>query len=189
MSIQDSAASAVRASYDPVARAAHWLTFILVATEFTLGWCMPEIEWGTEPTGVIGIHLMVGSSLLIVVLFRLVWRLTHAAPAPDPSLPAWQRASAAVTHVGLYALLIILPLTGWASASAREWPVRAFGFIPLPGIVAPKAKIGFKLGDLHADILSWVLLAVIGLHILAALYHRFVKHDAVLKRMWPSLKT
>ena len=180
-------ATTAPAAYDPVARAAHWLTFILVAAEFTIGWTMPDIEWGTEPTGLIGIHLMIGGSLLIVILFRLLWRITHSAPPPVASLPAWQRWSAGITHVALYALLLIVPLTGLASASAREWPVRAFGFLRLPAIVAPHAKIGFKLGDLHADILSWALLGAIGLHVLAALYHRFIKRDAVLKRMLPSI--
>ena len=175
------------ATYDPVARAAHWLTFILVAAEFIVGWCMPEIEWGTEPTGLIGIHLVLGGSLVIVVLFRLVWRLTHAAPPPLSSLPGWQRWSAGVTHLALYGLLLVMSLSGWAAAAARQWPVRAFGLFPLPAIVAPEAKIGFELGDIHADTLSWGLLGVIGLHVLAALYHRFIKRDAVLKRMLPSL--
>lgn len=184
---QNQPAITVTAAYDPVARAAHWLTFILVAAEFTVGWFMPEIEWGTEPRGLIGIHLMLGSSLLIVILFRLAWRLTHAAPPPLSSLPPWQRWSATVTHFALYGLLLIMSLTGWASAAARQWPVRAFGLFRLPAIVAADAKIGYQLGDIHADILTWVLLGVIGLHIIAALYHRFIKHDAVLKRMFPSL--
>lgn len=175
------------AIYDPVARAAHWLTFILVAAEFVVGWCMPEIEWGTEPTGLIGFHLMLGCSLLIVILFRLAWRLTHAAPPPLSSLPPWQRWSAGITHVALYALLLGMSVSGLASTSARQWPMLAFGFLPLPAIVAPKAKIGFELGDMHADILSWVLLGAIGLHIFAALYHQFINRDAVLKRMLPSL--
>jgi cytochrome b561 len=185
--VQNQAATMVPATYDPVARAAHWLTFILVAAEFTVGWCMPDIEWGTEPTGLIGIHLVLGSSLLIVVLFRLAWRFTHRAPPPLLSLASWQRWSAGVTHFALYGLLLAMSLSGLAAAAARQWPVRAFGFLRLPGIVAPEAKIGFELGDIHADSLTWVLLGVICLHILAALYHRFIKHDAVLKRMLPSL--
>lgn len=184
----DQAAATVRATYDPVARAAHWLTFILVAAEFIVGWCMPEIEWGTEPTGLIGIHLMLGSSLLIVILFRIAWRLTHAAPPPLASLPSWQRWSAGATHIALYALLLAMSVSGWASTAARQWPMRAFGFLPLPAIVAPKAKIGFELGDIHADVLSWVLLGAIGVHIFAALYHHFIKRDTVLMRMAPSLE-
>ncbi len=180
-------ADALPAVYDPVARAAHWLTFVLVAAEFVVGWTMPDIGWGTEPTGLIGLHLLLGGSLLVIIVFRLCWRLTHRAPPQPASLPAWQRWSAGATHVALYALLLIVPLTGLASAAAREWPVRAFGFITLPAIVAPHAKIGFKLGDLHSDILSWVLLGAIGLHVLAALYHRLINRDTVLRRMLPSV--
>jgi len=172
--------------YDPVSKAAHWLTFALVAAQFAIGWMMPEIGWGTEPEGLIGVHLALGASLLIVVTFRLLWRLTHRSPAPLSLTPKWQRWVAWLTHFGLYTLLVVMSLTGWASASAREWPVKAFGVIPLPALVAPHAKIGFVLGDRHAGILSWALLCLIGIHVSAALYHRFVKRDAVLQRMLPS---
>ncbi len=118
---QDQPAITVPATYDPVARVAHWLTFILVAAEFTVGWCMPDIEWGTEPTGLIGIHMMLGSSLLIVVLFRLAWRLTHRAPPPLLSLPSWQRWSAGVTHIALYVLLLAMSLYRWTKRSASAW--------------------------------------------------------------------
>ena len=169
--------------YDPVSKAAHWLTFALVAAQFAIGWMMPQIGRGTQPKGLIGVHLALGASLLIVVTFRLLWRITHPAPAPLAFTPKWQRLLAGLTHFGLYALLVVMSLTGWASASAREWPVKAFGVIRLPTLLAPHAKIGFVLGDWHADILSWVLLCLIGAHVSAVLYHRFVKRDAVLQRM------
>ena len=76
-----------------------------------------------------------------------------------------------------------MSLTGWASAGVREWPVKAFGVIPLPALLAVHAKIGFILGDWHADIVSWALLCLIGTHVSAVLYHRFIKRDAVLQRM------
>jgi cytochrome b561 len=178
--------NAAPAAYDPVARVAHWLTFALVAAEFTVGWCMPDIEWGTEPTGLIGVHILIGSSLVIVVAFRLLWRLTHAAPPPLATLPAWQKWSATATHLALYGLLLIMLASGWASASARDWPLHAFGFIPLPHIVPAGTRLGFQLGDLHAGTLCWVLLAAIGVHVLAALHHHYIRRDAVLGRMLPS---
>jgi cytochrome b561 len=175
------------AQYDPISKAAHWLTFALVATQFAVGWLMPEIGWGTEPDGLIGVHLALGASLFVVVAFRLLWRITHRTPAPPAFIPKWQRLLAWLTHFCLYAFLLVMSLTGWASASAREWPVKAFGFIPLPALVAPHAKTGFVLGDRHGGILCWAFLALIGIHVTAALYHRFVKRDAVLQRMLPSL--
>ena len=170
-------------AYGPVARVAHWLTVLLVAAQFVVGWTMPDIHKGTQPVGLIAWHLVLGSTLLVVVVFRLAWRLTHQPPPPTPGLPAWQIRTASITHAALYALLLLVPITGWASASARVWVVRAFGVLPFPQILPPHARIGFRLGDIHGDLLAWMLLGVLTLHVLAALYHRFVLRDRVLDRM------
>ena len=171
------------AGYDPVARITHWLTVLLVVAQFIVGWTMPDIHKGTQPVGLIAWHLVLGSTLLVVVVLRLLWRLTHRPPPPPPDLPLWQQRTAAVTHAALYGLLLLVPITGWASASARVWVVRAFGLLPLPQILAAHARIGFRLGDVHGGILAWALLGVASLHILAALYHRFLARDTVLSRM------
>jgi cytochrome b561 len=171
-------------SYDPVARGLHWLTVLLVLTEYIVGSVMPGIHLGTPFVFSIRLHLALGSGLLLIVLVRLLWRLTHRPP-PSPMLPAWQKRIADATHFALYAALILMPLAGWASASAHGYPVRAFGILPLPSLVPYRARIGFRLGDLHANVIYWILLALIVLHVGAALYHRFVKSDAVLGRMLP----
>lgn len=98
----------------------------------------------------------------------------------------WQRWGAGATHGLLYLLLIVLPITGWAASSVHGWHLTPFGLFDLPALLPKGTKLGFKAGDMHADLLSWVLLAIIGLHVLAALYHRFVKRDGVLQRMLPS---
>jgi cytochrome b561 len=173
------------ARYDLISRALHWLTFALVTAQFAVGWLMPEIGRGTRPDGLVGVHLALGASLLVVVVFRLGWRISHPAPSLGPLVQGWQASAALLTHYGLYLLLIVMSLSGWASASARAWSVKAFGVAPLPALLAPRTKIGFLLGDLHAGVLVWLLLAVIGAHVGAALYHRFVRRDGVLQRMWP----
>jgi cytochrome b561 len=170
-------------AYDPVARTFHWLTVLLVAAEYTVGWTMPDIRSGTKLSTSIDLHLALGSALLIVVALRVGWRLTHQPP--PAALPVWQQRFSRVTHVALYAILILMPLAGWASASAREWPVRAFGLLPLPALVALNAEIGFELGDVHALVMDWVLPTLLALHIGAAMYHRFVKCDSILSRMLP----
>jgi len=172
-----------RVSYDPVAKSLHWLTVLLVVAQFAVGWTMPDIRRGTKPVGLIHWHLVLGSTLLVIVALRLLWRLTHRPPPPAEGLPGWQKQMAAVTHWALYVLLLAVPITGWAAASVRVWVVRAFGVLPLPQIMPPFAKIGFRIGDIHGGILAWTLLAVAVLHILAALYHRFALRDRVLSRM------
>ncbi len=172
-------------AYDPVARAAHWLTVLLVIAEYLVGSIMPGVHWGTPLSTMIKWHLALGSTLLALVLFRIVWRLTHRPPPPPPELPAWQHRLAGLTHFALYAVLILMPLSGWASASARDWPVRVLGLIRLPALVPYRAQIGFRLGDVHANVIYWILLGLIALHVAAALYHRVVKRDSVLGRMLP----
>ena len=172
-----------RVSYDPVAKSLHWLTVALVAAQFVVGWTMPDIRRGTKPVGLIHWHLVIGSSLLVIVALRLLWRLTHRPPPAAEGLPGWQRQTAAITHWALYALLLAVPMTGWAAASVRVWVVRAFGVLSLPQIMPAFAKIGFEIGDVHGGILTWALLVVVVLHVLAALYHRFALRDQVLSRM------
>lgn len=169
--------------YDPVAKILHWLTVLLVIAQFIVAWTMPAIHHGVKPVGLIQWHLVIGSSLLIIVVLRLLWRLTHRPPPPAAGLPGWQRRTAAITHWALYVLLLAVPVTGWLAASARPWVVRAFGVLPLPMILPPGAKIGFEIGDYHAGSLAWALFGVAVLHILAALYHRLALRDRVLSRM------
>jgi cytochrome b561 len=179
---EDGAASVT--AYDPVARALHWLTVLLVLAEYLVGSLMPGIRLGTPFVFLIRLHLALGSGLLLVVLLRILWRLTHRPP-PPPLLPAWQKRLAAATHFALYLALILMPLAGWASASAHGYPVRVFGILTLPTLVPYRAHIGFRLGDVHADVLYWILLGLIVVHIGAALYHRYLKRDTVLSRMLP----
>ncbi len=174
-----------KTQYGVVAKSTHWMMFALVAAQFTVAWCMPAIHRGTQPEFWISLHLSLGTLLLLLIVFRLVWRITHAAPPPIPGTPNWQRRIAGATHALLYFVLVAMPVTGWAASSVRGWRVSLFGLFALPDLLPKGSRIGFRAGDVHADILSWVLLALVGLHVCTALYHRFVKRDEVLRRMMP----
>jgi cytochrome b561 len=80
--------------------------------------------------------------------------------------------------------LVVLLGLGWANASARGWSVTLFGMAPLPPLTPVGLPAGMQAGDIHSFI-GWVLLALIGLHILAALYHRLILRDRVLQRILP----
>ena len=168
--------------YDGVARFLHWLTVLLLVTQFAIAWTMPEIGRGTRPIGLIAWHLSVGTAILAVILIRAMWRLTHREPpAPTTLSPTLQFISRA-THVALYALLLALPLLGWANASARGWEVELFGLIKLPAMVSLGSPVGRALGDVHQTV-ALVLLAVVALHVLGALYHSLVVKDRTMQRM------
>lgn len=168
------------AAYGGGARFFHWLVVALVAAQFVIGWTMPDVQRGTLPVGLIAWHLAVGAALIAAMAARLVWRFTHRPP-PDTLSPL-MRAASKGTHVLLYAALIAVPLLGWANASSRGWTVKLFGAWPLPALVPSGSPLGNAMGDVHG-VLAWVLFALIGLHIAAALFHRFVLKDGTLKRM------
>lgn len=173
--------SPARDQYTPVAKALHWVIVLLLIVQYTLGWTMPEIGRGTVPETLIDLHLSVGALILLTVLVRIGWRVAYAPP-PLIGLPAWQMALSHATHALLYLVLIAIPVLGWMSASARGWDVTLFGLVSLPHI--DFGLSGGQTGDLHV-LLSYVLLALVGVHVLAALYHGFVLRDAVLDRILP----
>lgn len=169
-------------AYDGVARLLHWLIVALIVAQFVLGWTMPDVHRDTQPVKLIAWHLGVGSTLLAVMLVRVVWRGTHRPP-PHTLAPVLQALSRA-THFLLYAALITVPLLGWANASSRGWSVKLLGWLPLPALSASGSRFGHAAGNLHGW-LAWVLFALICLHVAAALFHRFVLKDKVLQRMLP----
>lgn len=122
--------------------------------------------------------------LLVLLLFavrvalRLGLRGTPAAP-----MPAFLRACATATHVLLYALLLAMPLLGWALSSAADQTIHFFG-VTLPHIVAADDDLADRLQAWHVRV-AWVLLGVVCLHAGAALWHHLVRRDGVLRRMWP----
>jgi len=73
---------------------------------------------------------------------------------------------------------------GWANASARGFTVTIFGMMPLPAIMPEGSRVGMAMGDIHS-LIGWCLLALIALHVVAALYHRLIRRDQVLQRMLP----
>jgi cytochrome b561 len=169
-------------AYDPVARALHWLTVLLIAMQFVIGWTMPDVHKDTQPVGLIAWHLGVGSTIVAVVAIRVIWRLTHQ-PGPDVLSPLLGVVSR-ITHFLLYVALVLVPLLGWINASSRGWTVRLLGVVPYPALSEPSSAFGHAMGDVHS-ILAWVLAALIGLHVVAALFHRFILRDHVLQRMLP----
>ena len=169
-------------AYDAVARTLHWLTVLLIAMQFVIGWTMPDIHKGTQPVGLIAWHLGVGSTLIAVMVIRVVWRLTHW-PTPD-ELPPLLSVVSRITHFLLYAALVAVPLLGWINASSRGWTVRLLGVVRYPALSELGSAFGREMGDVHG-ILAWVLFALIGLHVMAALFHRLILKDHVLQRMLP----
>lgn len=172
--------------YTPLAKALHWLVVALLFCQYALAWTMPHIGRNTKPDRLIDLHFSVGVLILLVIAVRLAWRFTHAEPAPVAGLPAWIRRSSRAIHYLLYLLLAVLPLLGWMNASFRGFDVSLFGLIHLPQLIATRTPGFAWTGDVHNYLTTYLLLPLAGLHVAAALYHRFVRGDRVLQRMLPA---
>ena len=169
--------------YGATAKLFHWVIVALLAIQLPLGWLMPDIHRGMQPGNAMTLHISIGILVLILIVLRFLWRLTHPV-APETNLPAWQRVSSELVHWLLYLTVLLTTLTGWIFESTRGWTIRLFWAIPLPGLVAEGSATGRAIGQWH-DTLPWVLAALIAIHILAAFVHLFVYRDQVMQRMLP----
>ncbi len=175
--------------YSPAARQFHWLTVALVAIMLPLGFYMVWRGGTTQFDATTGrlydLHKLIGFVLLWVVVARLVYRLRNGAPPDEPTLEWWQKAASHATHWGLYALLLAMPLAGWYGVSlygARS----IFGLVSLPPLASQNQEASALVFKLHFYG-GLLLLAMIGAHIGAGLFHHVIRKDGVLRRMLPGM--
>ena len=174
--------------YSGIARFFHWLTVILLLVTIPIGLAMTyrggELNiWDTTTNVLYNSHKALGVIILAVVLMRLAYRLIHGAPADEPTLTGLQKLVAHVVHWTLYGLLILIPIIGWIGVSMFP-ALELFGLFKLPALAAPDQATAKWMFEVH-EILGKLLLALIALHVVAALGHHFVLRDGVLRRMWP----
>jgi cytochrome b561 len=171
-------------AYTGTAKALHWLIVALLIGQFIVAWTMPEIRRDTRPDTLINLHFSIGVIVLAVAILRLLWRLTHPEPPPEDGIPLWQTTSARIVHWLLYLLLFVIPVLGWLNASWRGFPIIMFG-LELPKLLPTRASGWAWTGDVHSLLANYALLILVGLHVLAALYHWLIRRDGVLQRMLP----
>ncbi|MCS0591826.1 cytochrome b [Massilia norwichensis] len=170
--------------YTPLAKALHWLVAALIIVQYTTAFLLPHIGRKTAPSDIISLHFSVGVLIMIVMIVRLGRRVLHPVALEVGDAAPWERLLAKATHWLIYVILIISPMLGWASASAHSLAVSLFG-LPLPTLAAPGTRWANQAGDIHGTAM-WVLLWLIGLHILATLYHHLLRRDGTLLRMMPA---
>lgn len=175
-------------AYAKPAIAMHWIVALLIFAAFGLGLYMTDIP-GFTPTKLklFSYHKWIGITVLIFAVLRVLWRLMHPAPGPVPGMPKWQHAAAEAAHVGLYLLILAVPLTGYLLSVAAGVKVVYLGLweLPMPFDKSDALKDIFSMAH---EWLNWSMAAIVVLHILAALKHHVVDRDGTLRRMAPFLR-
>lgn len=168
--------------YGLVTIANHWLTAVLMIGMVILGLYMADLPKGPAKGDLVNIHKSVGILVLMLGVLRVVWRSGNRQPAALASLPPWQHKTARLLHYVLLALILLLPLSGWMMSSAAGRPVSFFGQFTLPSLLSENKSLADSLRDVH-EALAWTLVAVLTVHVAAALQHHFRAHDDTLRRM------
>jgi cytochrome b561 len=174
--------------YSAVAQGFHWIIAGLIVTQFTLAWMADDLPLGMHKLALLARHKSFGMTVLMLAVLRLLWRLFNRPPELPAGMSKIERILAKATHVVFYVLLFVMPLTGWLMSSAKNYSVSWFGQFTWPNLIGPDEGWFVALRIIHG-LLSWLLLSLAILHILAALKHHFWNKDDVLKRMLPFTKS
>lgn len=177
-------------AYTATAITLHWLMAAGIVALIALGLVMTKLDLPPARSMALHqVHKSIGITVLLLALVRLAWRLAHPPPPLPPTLPPTQKRLARTSHLLLYGFMLAMPLTGWAmvSASTHNIPTILYGLVRWPNLpVLPtlhdKKQVGDAFAVTHA-ILAWMLIALLCLHVSAALRHHLLLRDDVLSRM------
>lgn len=170
--------------YHPKLKVMHWIMAVLVLLMLLIGWMMAEKvvpEDASYRGFVYMMHKSTGILILILIFVRLYFRLSTYVPPLPREFSRFEAKLASVTHFCFYVLLFILPINGWLMSNFAGRDAVFFG-VNLPKLVSPDE---FAAGIARAShsYIAYTLLALVGLHILGALFHRYIDRKDVLQRM------
>jgi cytochrome b561 len=171
----------IRKRFTLLQRLLHWLMAVCILAMFFIGVGMVSTVT-TKFLPLVAIHKSLGIAILVLALVRLVVRLRYGAPALPADLPEPMKIAAQLSHYALYALMIAMPLLGWAMLSAAAYPVVVFGGITLPAILPLSDWLHTWLWGAHFY-LAFAFFGLVLMHVAAALFHALIRRDGVFEEM------
>ncbi len=171
--------------YSLPSRILHWVMALIILFLLGLGIYMTEFlnEASEDRMKIYNLHKSLGVSVLILVFIRIINRFKNKPPTLPESMPTWEKILSHLAHIALYILMIFVPLSGYLMSNSFGFPVHFFS-LEMPFLIERSLALGQFFSKMHW-LLAYFLLALVALHILAVIKHRFFdrqEHD-VLKRM------
>ena len=163
----------------------HWVGALAVLVLLVHGWWMVHMAPRPERFANYTWHAAIGYDLLALLVLRLLWRWMNPVPAMPVGLKRWEVIAAHAGHIGLYVLMFAASLTGWALAGTFKSPMRLdlFG-LPIPQITSAGDRTLHNFLEESHTIASYLLAALLVVHIAGSLRHHFFKRNDVMRRMW-----
>ncbi len=164
-------------SYGAIAKSLHWLSALLILIMLPLGFLM-----NTPP--VYSLHKSIGLTILAITIVRVTWKLTNPSPKHE-NLPKLLQSLAHLTHWALYLSIFVMTFSGWLMSTASGHIPSFFGMFELamPGITLNRELAGIA-ASFH-ETCAWVVVALISAHLLAVIYHQWIRKDNLLLKMLP----
>jgi cytochrome b561 len=163
--------------YGSVAIAIHWTSAAAIVFTFAAGLAAANIEDPARVAPVLFTHVGLGLLVLVLTLLRIVWWLAaDRHPTPLPNQPAWQMALASIVHTTIYVAILLMASSGIATLALSGAVPQLLSGAPLPDLSQLPPRIAH-------GIMSRLLLALLVVHIAAAVYHQWVRGDRLLSRM------
>ena len=172
------------AGYAGTQKLLHWLMAILILVMVVVGLSLPRLDPGPLANTLYEVHKSTGIVVLALAVIRLAVRLIRGVPPLTDGLPVWQQRAARASHIALYALMFAIPVAGLTATSACCPPVRLFWTVPVTLPLAKDMAFAESVFWLHLG-LGLALVAVVAVHVAAALHHHLVRRDDTLRRMLP----
>lgn len=171
--------------YGSAAVVFHWVSALFIIIVGTLG--LLHDSWPKQTQGFwINIHATLGLLVWVLAMARLAWQFAHPAPPLPNDVDQLTRRLSGLVHASLYVLVLVIPILGIITFI---WHGRVFdfGLFQVDFGIRSNRSIFHPTEDIHGY-LAYVLFGLVSVHALAALWHHFIRHDAVLARMWPAAR-
>jgi cytochrome b561 len=167
----------IQHEYSAMAKSLHWLTAIMILGQYLIGITLDYTEWKS-------LHFQIGYIIVILVIWRIIWRITHVYPELDAQIKGHGRLLAHVGHYTLYLLMVLVLISGFLRliTKGEHLNVLGFNFAPLMHEMSKTERTPYKLAH---EYLAHLFILLIALHALAAFAHQFLSKIPCLSRMLP----
>ena len=171
--------------YGTGARIFHWLVVILLVVQIPAGIAMIAPGLAQEKIDALYVvHKGLGAILLLVIVLRILWRITHRAPAMPAHWPPLEKTIAERTHVTIYVVLLVLAVSGYVHVVGGGFPIELLDRLGIPPLI-PKMEGVAVIASLVHRYGSFLLIGLVAVHVAEVLRHALVEKDGELRRMWP----
>jgi cytochrome b561 len=165
----------------------HWVIALLVVLQIPAGIAMTSEPLASAADPLFIGHKGMGGMLLVLIIARVVWRMTHRPPPFPAYMPPLERRIASATHIAIYALLLVMAVSGYVRTVGDGFPIELFDALGIPPLLPLMPRTAAAMLVVH-QFAVFGLVGLVAAHVSMVLRHQLVDRNPVLARMWPPFR-